>query len=103
MSLNPHKLKVIEQGYIKKQKENMKISNIQAHLYGSYVVEALQATVCNMFLKKGATPYKYPEKPREIDERTEKQKKDDALKAFIHEQDEMRRLWKKAHKQGGTE
>lgn len=50
--------------------------NDEAWLYGVYVLHALDATVGNMFRKKGAKPSEYPQKPLAIsDEQEVKEKK----------------------------
>lgn len=37
------------------------------HLQGMYFVDALRATVCNMFRSKGQKPYEYPSEPYTFD------------------------------------
>ena len=96
-TLNPHKLKVIERCYIDNKKEETKKINITSHTIGLYVRDALNSTVINMFKAKGSAPNKYPEKPYELDFRTEQEKIDDELNAFIKSQEKSRKLWRKAH------
>ena len=96
-TLNPHKLKVIEKCYMQEKKKESIMINSSAYTYGIYVMDALKATVLNMFMKKGSTPYKYPEKPYELDFRTEQEKIEDELSAFVKQQEQMRINWRKAH------
>ena len=64
--LTPHTLSLIAEGYniaLKRQYENQ---NAMAYLQGAYFVEALTATVGNMFSGKGSKKHKYPEKPYDL-------------------------------------
>lgn len=54
-----------------KRKYDVQYQNSLAHLYGRYMMEALDATVVNMFHKKTTKPHEYPEKPLEIKENKE--------------------------------
>lgn len=76
--LNPHSLIIMINGYNEKEKTELTKNNYIAHLQGAYVVDALMSTVGNVFKKKNAKPYKYPEKPYELGEKkplTEQEKK----------------------------
>lgn len=59
-----------------------------AWLHGLYVLNALQATVGNAFMKSGQTPAEYPEEPmtaqkrREEREKTEQEKEQEATWAL---------------------
>lgn len=97
MSLNPHKLRLANLGCERLEKKRMIIDNANAFNIGKYTMEALEATVGNMFRKKGSQPHKYPEKPYELDFRTEEQKKEDAIASFRKKQEENRRKWRKKH------
>ena len=68
-SLNPHSLMLMIDGYNEKQKSELTRSNYLSHLQGVYMVDAIMSTVGNMFKKKNAKPYKYPEKPHELGEK----------------------------------
>lgn len=99
MSLNPHKLKVMEHAYIEKKKEDNELQNIYAHLTGKYVLEALFASVGNMLSKKGTNAYEYPKQPiKAFDYRTEEEIKQDTIRQFKQEQENARKAWKNAHK-----
>ena len=64
--LTPHNLLLIAEGYkiaLNRQIEN---DNAIAHLQGAYIVEALLATVGNMFSSKSSKKHEYPEKPYDL-------------------------------------
>ena len=63
--MTPRKVMLCQKAHIKKLEEK----NLLAHLQGQYFVEALLATVGNMFSGKGATKFTYPEKPHELFEK----------------------------------
>lgn len=67
--LNPHSLKLMLGSYNEKQKADLNKKNYMSYLQGIYFVDALMSTVGNMFKKKNAKPYKYPEKPYELGEK----------------------------------
>lgn len=48
-------------------KRQVEQDNIQAHLQGMYIAEAIESTIGNAFRKKGER-YTYPKKPYGIDE-----------------------------------
>lgn len=54
-----------------KRKYDFEYQNSIAYLHGRYMVEALDATVGNMFRKKTAKPHTYPEKPFELENKKE--------------------------------
>ena len=53
----------------KAHEKQLEEKNFLAHLQGEYFVEALLATVGNMFSGKGASKFTYPEKPHELFEK----------------------------------
>lgn len=56
-------------------------------MQGVYIVEALKATVCNMFRKNGQAPYEYPSEPFRIFPLTaeeEEEKKEKELQKAIN-------------------
>lgn len=54
--------------FYKAKKLRDKRRDEEAWLQGAYVLKALQATVGNMFLKKGAKPFEYPTNPFSFEE-----------------------------------
>ena len=64
--LNPHKVDILILAYNEAKKNEIRTQNMLAYLQGQYFAEALLATVCNMFRSKGQQPYKYPNKPYEL-------------------------------------
>ena len=62
MDSEPRELECYDLAY--KFSENRK--NFHEHMQGVYTVEALKATVCNMFRKNGQAPYEYPSEPFRI-------------------------------------
>ena len=60
--MTPHKVMLCMKAHEKQLEEE----NLLAHLQGQYFVEALLATVGNMFSGKGAHKFTYPEKPHEL-------------------------------------
>ena len=65
-TLNPHIIKILIKADAEKHKTKMQEANIIAHLQGQYFMEALYATVGNMFSGKTVKKHKYPEKPYEL-------------------------------------
>lgn len=59
-NMNPRMVKPYNEAY----KMKMKHDDQLAWLQGQYVLEALLASVGNMFKKKNAEPHEYPTKPR---------------------------------------
>ena len=66
-SLTPHTLTLISKGHDIALKRQIEGENAIAHLQGAYFVEALLATVGNMFSNKHSKKHKYPDKPYELD------------------------------------
>lgn len=67
---------LIVRAFYKAEKLRQKRIDEVAWLFGTYTLQALGASVGNMFLPKGRTPIKYPEKPmlaeKEIEEKQRK-------------------------------
>lgn len=61
--------------------------NAFAHLYGVYTHDALLSVVGNMFKKKGAKPYEYPDKPYGIEGSSD----DEKGEAIMSEAEKKRR------------
>ena len=64
--LTPHTLSLIAEGYNIALKRQIESDNAMAHLQGAYFVEALLATVGNMFSDKHAKKHEYPDKPYDL-------------------------------------
>lgn len=78
--------------FYKADKIRRRRTDEEAWLNGAYVMKALQATVGNMFLKKGATPFTYPEEPFLI----ERMREEEMEKKKTEEDFEKEALWAKA-------
>lgn len=77
-ALTPHKLYLIAEGYKIALKRQIERENTMAHLQGAYFVEALLATVGNMFSDKHSKKHEYPDKPYDLDlDDTQKQSKEE--------------------------
>lgn len=61
--LTPHSLYLIAEGYNKALKRQLDYDNHIAYIQGAYFLEALMASVGNMFAKKGHKGHEYPDKP----------------------------------------
>lgn len=77
-TLNPRIIDIEIKAFKSKEQRRISEKNMIAHLQGAYMVEALTATVGNMFSK--GSRYKYPDKPYEIggtssDEMSEEEKR----------------------------
>jgi len=75
--LNPHSLMIIAEGYNIALKRQIEYQNTMAHIQGAYVVEALLATVGNMFSGRNSKKHEYPAKPYNLNvdnEKTEREK-----------------------------
>lgn len=64
--MNPHIINLITNGFKMKMDIQKDYDNFIAYVQGSYVRDALLATVGNMFSKKGAKPIEYPKEPYEL-------------------------------------
>ena len=58
-------------------KRQLEYDNHMAYIQGAYFLEALMASVGNMFKKKGQKANEYPDKPYSLDTETPKQDKDE--------------------------
>ena len=65
--LNPRKITVMVEAYNEAKKDEIKTANMLYHLEGIYFMEALSATVGNMFRGKGQKPHEYPKEPYPLD------------------------------------
>lgn len=66
-SLNPRKIDVMVKAYSEAKKNEIQQANMLLHLEGLYFMDALTATVGNMFKAKGHMAYEYPKKPYPLD------------------------------------
>lgn len=60
--MTPHKVMLCQKAHEKQLEEK----NLLAYIQGQYVVEALLATVGNMFSGKGSNKFSYPDRPHEL-------------------------------------
>ena len=65
-SLNPHRVEILVLAYNETKKNELRTQNMLFHLQGHYFAEALLSTVGNMFRGKGQQPFKYPDKPYDL-------------------------------------
>ena len=65
--LNPRKINVMVKAYNEAKKAEIKQWNMMFHLEGMYFVDALLATVGNMFKGKGQKAFEYPKEPFTLD------------------------------------
>lgn len=65
--LNVHKVNILVKAFNEKEKTNLRKQNTLMHLQGRYFMEALLATVGNMFKSRGQVPYEYPNEPYHLD------------------------------------
>lgn len=66
-SLNPRKIDVMVKAYNEAKKNELRQANMLMHLEGIYFMDALVATVGNMFKSKGHKSYEYPKEPYTLD------------------------------------
>lgn len=67
---------LMARAFYKADKLRQQRINDEAWLYGSYFLQALKATVMNLFIKKGEEPSRYPQRPVAVtSEETEEEKK----------------------------
>lgn len=78
----------------KAQKIRQEHIDMEAWLHGTYIVQALQAVVGNMFLPKNKTPFSYPEEPLLQKERIERENQT-REKTLAEEEAEVR--WAEAY------
>ena len=65
--LNPRKINIMVKAYNEAKKTELRQANMLYHLEGMYFVDALLATVGNMFRGKGQKAYEYPKEPFTLD------------------------------------
>ena len=70
--LNPRIINIMVKAYNEAKKTEMKQANMMYHLEGMYFMDALLATVGNMFKSKGHKPFEYPKEPYTLDLEYEK-------------------------------
>lgn len=75
--LTPHSLSLIAKGFKIAYERQIEHENAIAHLQGVYFVEALMATVGNMFSDKHSKKHEYPEKPHELNLDNKKENKEE--------------------------
>ena len=66
-NLNPHKVNILIKAFNEKEKADIRKKNTLMYLQGVYFVDALLATVGNMFKSKGAKSFEYPKEPYPLD------------------------------------
>lgn len=66
--------------YVEADKLRQKRKDIEAWMQGAYIKKAIESSIGNAFLEKGAQPIEYPEHPLSYEppEKTEKEKQDEA-------------------------
>ena len=65
--LNPRKINIMVKAYNEAKRAELKQWNMMFHLEGMYFVDALLATVGNMFRSKGQRAFEYPKEPFSLD------------------------------------
>lgn len=65
--LNPNKINVMVAAYNEMKKNEIRQANMLYHLEGMYFMDALIATVGNMFRGKGQKAFEYPKEPYTLD------------------------------------
>lgn len=85
--LNPRIINIMVKAYNEAKKNEIKQANMLMHLEGMYFIDALLATVGNMFRGKGKKAFEYPKEPYSLDmdyeeglDMTNKEDRDIALK-----------------------
>lgn len=56
-------MRIIAKAYSEKTKVEFEVEDTMAFIQGRYFLQALLATVGNMFRDKGSKPHSYPDKP----------------------------------------
>lgn len=66
--------------YVEADKLRQKRKDVEAWMQGVYIKKAIESSIGNAFIQKGAQPIEYPEHPLsyEEQEKTEQQKQDEA-------------------------
>lgn len=65
--LNPRKINIMVKAYNEVKQAEIRQANMICHLHGMYMVDALLATVGNMFRSKGQKAFEYPREPFTLD------------------------------------
>ena len=65
--MNPHKINILVMAFNEKTKNELRQQNALMHLQGMYFVDALLATVGNMFRGRGQKAFQYPKEPYSFD------------------------------------
>ena len=99
-NMTPHRYELRIKGYKRCVEQKRDYDNYIAYLNGIYVLKALNASVGNMFSKKGAKPIEYPDKPIDLNpnrELTEEEKEEQRL-AFLDNLKLMQANFERNHK-----
>lgn len=78
--------------YLKAEEYRRDKENYTAWLQGIYMMQALNATVGNVFLEKGAPPMEYPEKPYELNGEDEEKKQEREARELMQAELYMRQF-----------
>ena len=70
--LNPRIINVMVEAYNESKKNEIRQANMLYHLEGMYFMDALLATVGNMFRGRGQKAFEYPDEPITLDLEYEK-------------------------------
>lgn len=70
--LNPRIINVMVEAYNESKKNEIRQANMLYHLEGKYFMDALLATVGNMFRGRGQKVFEYPDEPITLDFEYEK-------------------------------
>lgn len=70
--LNPRIINVMVEAYNESKKNEIRQANMLYHLEGKYFMDALLATVGNMFRGRGQKAFEYPDEPITLDLEYEK-------------------------------
>lgn len=101
--MTPHDVKLIMEGYQRRQEQDIEMKNTMMFIQGRYVVDALACTVGNMFSRKGSQANKYPSKPYDITPPREltEEEKNVQVKAIFDNLLSMKRSFDMAHGKSG--
>ena len=65
-TLNPHRVEILILAYNEEKRNDLRTQNMLYHLQGRYFMDALLATVGNMFRGKGQKAFNYPKEPYDL-------------------------------------
>lgn len=99
LHMTPHAIRLCFEAYNNHRKDELQKADFIAHLQGMYILEALYASVGNMFSK--GKKMEYPKKPYGISF-DDNQQTQNAVDEFFAEQDAMRRKWKNMKSRNGN-